>query len=182
MAGSPSAVGGGAGVRPAAVLAPLALAVASAATASVLVLIGQPLAAAMATAVAAGALIFGGIRAREAPASRLPFADAVAERAVDVAVLGGFAWAALPEDPAAAAAALTALVSSYLASYLRAKATGLGFAVDEPAFVRPLRLVLVVLALFRPENAAVALWAAAAVAAQSIVRGAALVARKREAP
>ena len=180
MAGSPSAVRGGAGVRPAPVLALLALAVAAASSAAVLVLVEQPLASAIVTAVAAVALILGGIRAREAPSSRLPFADAVAERVVDVAVLGAFAWVALPEDPPAAAAALAALVASYLSSYLRAKATGQGLAVDEIALIRPTRLALVVLALFRPETAAFALWAAAGLGAASLARGAAIVARRRD--
>jgi len=48
-----------------------------------------------------------------------------------MALLAAIAWSRLDVAPRVATAALIALVTSYLASYLRAKSTGLGFDLEE---------------------------------------------------
>ena len=164
--------------RPAAILALLGLAVVGGVAAAALVLLGRPFPAGIVTAVAGGTLVLAGVRASGAP--RLAFADAVAERAFDAAVLGALAWATARSDPIAAAAALTALVLSYLASYLRAKATGLGFPLTGPALVRPARMALLSAALLIPDAAEGAIWLVALVSLQAVVREAASVVRQRE--
>jgi hypothetical protein len=104
----------------------------------------------------------------------------VAERAFDAAILGALAWATARTDPVAAAGALTALVMSYLASYLRAKATGLGFPLTGPSLVRPVRMALLSVAVLSPAALEGALWLVALVSLQAVVREALSVARQRE--
>lgn len=177
MADSPSASDGGPGARPAAVLTAVGLAVVLAVTAAVLVLIDRSIAAGIVMAVAGSSLVLAGAWVAGTQAGRLSFVDAVAERAVDVSILGAIAWASLPDDGFVSAAALTALVTSYLSSYLRAKATGLRFPLDPAVIERPLRLGLIALALFGVGGAVIPLWLATAVSLQSVVRLVAAIAR-----
>jgi hypothetical protein len=157
----------------------LAVAVVAAAGTAALILSGLAVPAGVSAAIAGGALILAGVRVDEAAPTRLTFLDAVAERAVDAVILGAVAWASLPQEIGTAAAALAALVAGYLAFYLRAKATGLGFPIAEPPLARPARVAFVVAALFLPGVRGAALWVAAAISGQSMLREAATVARLR---
>src|ERR671919_478319 len=71
---------------------------------------------------------------------------------------------------ALSAAALSALVLGYLATYMRAKATGLGFMVEESLIARGIRIGLVVLGLAWRDALGPALWAASAVSLFSVLR------------
>lgn len=124
-----------------------------------LILAGLPLPAGAAVAAAGGALLLSARWSRSS--GRLAFAGAAVERLADAAMLGSIAWVALSDRPVVAAAALVALSSSYLASYLRSKAEGLGFSVQDR---RPVRLAgwgVVALGLVIPPALVAALWAAA---------------------
>jgi hypothetical protein len=182
MARSETAGRGVASLRPAAPVALAALSVVAAGLAAVFLVVGRPLAGAGGAAVAAGALVLSGVRAREGAAPRALFADAVAERVTEAVILGAIAWVHVGRELLPTAAALAALVLSYLASYLRAKATGLGFPVSESLLLRPLRLGLMVTGLFVPAALPVLLWLVAAAALQSVIREAAAVGRMREEP
>lgn len=161
---------------------PLVLAAAflGAAAASAFALSGVPRGAFGATLAAGGLLTLAGVKARDPGSPRLRFADAVTDRAVDALVLGAAAWSALPGEPGRAAAAVAALALSNVASYLRARAAGLGFRVDEPLYARPGRLSFVAIGVLEGPEAQGALWVAAAVSLLGIVAGAAAVSRQRE--
>jgi hypothetical protein len=156
------------------------VALVSAGVAGALVVLGRSLAAGILGAVAVGASILAGMWARDAGEPRLVFADHAVERVVEAALFGSMAWAAVPEEPWMAGAALSALVASYLASYLTAKATGLGFEVRERLPYRSVRPLLAVLGLLVPRVVAVALWAATAISLEPVVRHGSSVARQRE--
>lgn len=125
---------------PLGLMALLALAVVAAGGAAWLVIDGRPVPAGLATLGAAMALVLVGYRARRMGVPRVLFTDSVAERTTDAAVLGGVAWAAMPGAPRVAAAALTALGMAYLASYLKARATGLGWELRESVIDRGVRM------------------------------------------
>lgn len=144
--------------RPA-VPVPLLVAVALAGGAAALVVLDAPLFAGASVAAAGGALVVSASWARGSP--RLTFADAAVERVLDAVVLGAVAWAALPGRPLTTAGALVALAASYLASYLRAKAVGLGFPLQDRAAVRAMRWGIVGLGLLIPPALTAALWVAA---------------------
>lgn len=165
--------------RPGAVLAILVAAAAAAGAAAYLTLITEPRAAGIAVAVAGAALILGDLRSREGGQPRLLFASSVAERVVDGTVFGALAWALMPAEPRAGAAALAALSAAYVATYIRAKATGLGFDVEEPRFLQPLRMGAVATGLL---TGAVepGLWAATAVGVGGVVARTVEVAMRRE--
>jgi hypothetical protein len=86
----------------------------------------------------------------------------------------------MPDEPWTAGAALTALVASYLASYLTAKAIGLGFEVHERLPYRSVRPLLAVIGMLIPEILHAALWAAAVISLESVVRHGWSVARQQE--
>jgi hypothetical protein len=113
---------------------------------------------------------------------RLRFSGTVAERIGDAAILGAVAWVSVDEDPWMAAAALTALATAYLAAYVRAKATGLGFQVEDPVAERGIRFL--VLAVGISQGGPVlfgALWVAVLISLQAFVREAARIGRQPEA-
>lgn len=157
-----------------------ALATAAAVLSAVLVVVDLRVAGFIAALVSGSILQLAGVKAAETPDARLRFADSLAERTVDAVILGTLAWVAFPEEPGAAAAALVALVASYLASYLRARAVGLGFVVEETPLVRPLRMTFVALGLLDDPAAQIALWVATAVSLQTIIVRAVAVARQKE--
>jgi hypothetical protein len=158
----------------------LALILAAAGAASALILSGRLALGGAATAVCAGAVIVSGRRAKYTGERRIAFADSTAERAADAVILGSVAWARIEVEPVAAVAALAALVLGYLAQYIRAKASGLGFPIEESLIARTLRVVLIVLGLVWSPALAVALWLASGVSLFSVVRESAEVARERE--
>lgn len=155
------------------------MALASAGVAGVLVISGRAQPAGVLGAAAVGASILAGLWARGAGEPRLVFADHAVERLVEAALFGSIAWAAVPE-PWVAAAALSALVASYLASYLTAKAIGLGFEVRERLPYRSVRPLLAVVGLLAPRFLGPALWAAALISLDPVVRHGLSVARQRE--
>src|ERR671918_703772 len=148
--------------RPAVGVALLAAILLAAGAAAALVLTDRWPLAALATAVAAAAVTVTGRRAKYTEDRRLTFADSAAERTGDAVVLAAVAWATI-EEPAVSAAALSALVLGYLATYMRAKATGLGFMVEESLIARGSRIGLVVLGLAWRDAPGPPRWAPSAV-------------------
>jgi hypothetical protein len=148
----------------------LALILVAAGTAAALILAGWFPLGGLATAVCAGAVIASGRRAKYTGERRIAFADSAAERAADAVILGSVAWATVQETPAAAIAALAALVLGYLAQYIRAKASGLGFPIEESLMARTLRVVLIVVGLAWTPALGLVLWLASGVSLFSVVR------------
>lgn len=104
--------------------------------------------------------MFDGSLAR-ASGSATPFGsfiDSVADRATDCIILGGIAWHYRGHQELIVV--LTAIGGSYLVSYTRARAEGLGITCDVGLMERPERMILLVAGaltgLMRP-----ALWALA---------------------
>ncbi len=170
-----------ASARPSTVAALLVVTGVGALAAGALVLFDRYVLAGVCTAVAGGASVLAGMQARETGMPRLVFADHAVERVMEAVVFGAIAWDVAPTSAWTAGAALTALVASYLASYLPAKATGLGFKVQERLPFRSVRLTLVALGLLFPDLLGVALVAAALVSLEPVVRHGLAVGRQREA-
>ena len=126
--------------RPAPILLLLVAAAILAAVAAWFVLGARDVAAGVTIAVALGPLVVAGRMSRRRGSPRLMFADSAVERIVHAALLAAVTWSRLPEQPRVALAALAALVGSYLASYLRAKSTGLGFDLEESTIDRSVLL------------------------------------------
>jgi hypothetical protein len=158
----------------------LALAVMASATAAVLVIVGRPVIGGAVAAAAVGASILAGLAARRSGAARLVFADHTVERILEASLFGSVAWAAIPDEPWTAGAAVTALVASYLASYMSAKAIGLGFEVRERVPYRSVRPLMAVVGLLFPAILDLALWAAAVISLEPVVRHGTSVARQKE--
>lgn len=158
----------------------LALSVAASVGAAALVVSSRPVAGGATAAGAVGASIVAGLAARRSGAARLVFADHAVERVLEAALFGSVAWAAVPEDSWTAAAAVVALIASYLASYLSAKAIGLGFAVRERVPYRSARPLLAVVGLLFPGILDPALWSAALISLEPVVRHGLSVARQKE--
>jgi hypothetical protein len=74
-------------------------------------------------------------------------ADSVVDRLLDGAVFGSIAWATREGDPATSAGALAAMGAGFLGSYVRARGTALGYAIQESPAVRGLRYGLLALGL-----------------------------------
>jgi hypothetical protein len=134
----------------------------------------------------AGFLRGGGGRASPvaalgAPRQRVRFSEAVAERIGDAAILGAVAWISVDQDPWTTAAALTAMATAYLAAYVRAKATGLGFTVEEPIGELSFRFALLGVGVALGGGVLLgALWLAVFVSAQALVRVAGRIGRQAE--
>jgi hypothetical protein len=165
--------------RPSVGLLLLALILLAAGAAAALVLTGRWIAAGVVTAVTAAAATVTGRRAKYTGDGRLTFADSAAERVADAVILGAVAWATV-DEPVVSAGALAALVLGYLAAYVRAKAIGLGFTVQESLIARGIRVGLVVLGLVVVDVLGVALWAASVLSLFSVLRQSVEVARQRE--
>lgn len=150
-------------IRPATVLTLHLSAVAVAAVAAFLILDDRSTVAGVAALISGTALVTAGIALTDLDAPRLTFVDAAAERAVDAALFAALAWALLPEEPRAGVAAIVAVSASYVASYVRARATSLGFVLGRAGAARVLRLLAVIVGLLAGEVEG-GLWAAAAVA------------------
>jgi hypothetical protein len=158
----------------------IALCVAASAVAAWLVVASRPVAGGAVAAAAVGASFLAGLGARRSREARLVFADHAVERVLEASLFGAVAWAAVPEEPWTAAAAVSALVASYLASYLSAKAIGLGFEIHERVPYRSARPLLAVVGLLFPRILDVALWAAAVISLEVVVRHSISVARQKE--
>ena len=158
----------------------LGVSVTAAVAAATLVVSGRFRVSGMVALLAVGASILAGLGANRSGAARLVFADHAVERVLEASLFGAVAWAAMPAEPWTAGAALTALVASYLASYLTAKAIGLGFEVRERLPYRSVRPLLAVVGLLVPQILDAALWAAAIISLEPVVRHGSSVARQRE--
>src|SRR5688500_17573659 len=88
----------------------LALAVMASATAAALVILDRPVVGGAVAAAAVGASILAGLAARRSGAARLVFVDHTVERILEALLFGSVAWAAIPQEPWTAGAAVTALV------------------------------------------------------------------------
>lgn len=157
------------------------LALSAAGAAAGLVLAGRFELAAAGAAASMAAVTLSGRFTREERSARLRFADSVAERVADASVLGAVAWATVGDAPEAAALALAALVLGYLAAYVRAKASGLGFPVRESIIARSVRAAAVVGGLLVPRVLVPALAVAALVSLFSVIRETVEVSGQREA-
>jgi hypothetical protein len=157
-----------------------ALAVAAATVSAVLVVLDERLAGFLVALGSGSALLLSGAKISESREGRDRFVDSLAERVVDAVILATLAWVAFPERAAVAAAALTALVASYLASYIRARAVGLGFRVEETLLQRGLRMIFVALGILEAP-ALGALWLASAISLQVLIVRAVAVRRQTEA-
>lgn len=165
--------------QPGLVLSASAIALAAAILSAVLVVNDQRVGGFSAALVAACLLIVVGRSVKGTGDGKLRFAASLAEQGVDAIILGTLAWVAFPADPHVAAAALAALVASYLASYLRARAVGLGFRLEEALLLRFARMALVALGIL-DAFAPISLWVATGLSAQTIMVRAAAVARQKE--
>lgn len=74
------------------------------------------------------------------------FIDSVADRATDVLILGGLAWHFRATTELAVT--LVAIGGSFLVSYAKARAEGLGIACDVGLMERPERMILLVAGAF----------------------------------
>lgn len=158
----------------------LGITIVASGAAAALVVVSRPVAGGVAAALAVGASFLAGLAAKRSGDARLVFADHAAERILEAALFGSIAWASVPDQRWTAAAALTALVASYLASYLSAKAIGLGFELRERLPYRSVRPLVAVLGLLIPAILDPTLWAAAVISLEPVVRHSMSVARQRE--
>ena len=99
-------------------------------------------------ALAAGiVLVIAGILASRTRDARPRLLVSFADRAFDGALLAATAWTFRVTLPAASAGALVALASGFLAAYVRARGSALGYLVEEGAGTRAIRVGLVATAL-----------------------------------
>ena len=106
--------------------------------------------------------------------------DSVVDRAFDGAIMAAIAWAYRASDPSVSAAALVALGTSYLATYIRARGASLGYGVDESVPTRALRYALVSVGLLTG-GLAWTLWTLAAVMTLASIVRASQVAKEERA-
>jgi len=95
--------------------------------------------------VLAGAadMLDGSLARASGSASRFgSFIDSVADRATDVLILGGLAWHF--RTTTELAVTLAAIGGSFLVSYAKARAEGLGIACDVGLMERPERMILLI--------------------------------------
>jgi len=116
------------------------------------------------------------------------FVDSLSDRVGEGALLIGFAYRFRDLSPRLSLVALSALMFSYLVSYVRARAESLGFRCDGGFAERPERAILFGAALLIVGAAEPAMWALAVLAAWTvlqrilIVRAQALAARAAGQP
>jgi phosphatidylglycerophosphate synthase len=150
MVGSPTVAAVGATVRVrrrgTALVASILAALASL-CAGLLVVDRRFVLAALATAVAGAGLLVGGVLAHGDRLLRERTLDSFVDRLFDGAVIGSIVWIERADHPPAAAAALVALVASFLGSYVRARGNSLDYRVEESMVTRGIRYGLLVLAL-----------------------------------
>jgi CDP-diacylglycerol--glycerol-3-phosphate 3-phosphatidyltransferase len=116
--------------------------------------------------------LFDGLIARKmGTASRWgALIDSLSDRVGEGALLIGFAYRFRDESPRIALVALSALVFSYLVSYVKARAESLGYRCEGGLAERPERAILFGIALLIVGAAEAAMWALAAVAAWTVVQ------------
>lgn len=114
--------------------------------------------------------LFDGLIARKmGTASRWgALIDSLSDRTGEGALLIAFAYRFRDESPRLALVALSALVFSYLVSYVKARAESLGYTCEGGLAERPERAILFGAALLIVGAAEPAMWALAAVAAWTV--------------
>lgn len=128
-------------------LAFLLMGLAAAVAGASLVVAGLPRIAGLPVAAAGAALVAAGLLARGAGGPRPLVLHAVGDRLADAAMLAAVAWAAMPDRPREAAAAIVALGASYLPTYVRSRAVSLGFRLPQSLAFRGVSPLLVGAAL-----------------------------------
>lgn len=119
-----------------------------------------------AAALIAGALlVLAGVVASRSKDVRSRLVVSFGDRLFDGGVLAAAAWALRIEEPVAAVGALLALAAGFLAAYVRARGSALGYLVEESAATRAIRVGLISVALL----AGWAGWALFAVGAWMLV-------------
>lgn len=104
--------------------------------------------------------------------------DSLSDRVGEGALLIAFAYRFRDESPRVALVALSALVFSYLVSYVKARAESLGYTCEGGLGERPERAILYGIALLIVGAAEVAMWALAVVAAGTVVQRIVMVRRQ----
>ncbi len=112
-----------------------------------LILLRHPRLGGIVSVVAAGALLAGTAAARRTRDGRDRFAELVADRLYDTAVLAPLAWVWRVSSPHLAGLALIGLAASYVASYERARGQSLGYRGRETLGYRVARVALLSLGL-----------------------------------
>jgi hypothetical protein len=106
-------------------------------------LAGRPVGAGL-WALAAGAILLAADPMMLGPGAMLERTVAsFVDRVYDGAILAAIAWAYRATDPWIAVGALVALGASFLAAYVRARGSSLGYGVDESSITRGLRYGLI---------------------------------------
>lgn len=119
-----------------------------------------------ALALVAGALlVVAGVVASRSNDVRSRLIVSFGDRLFDGGVLAATAWAMRTDEPTAAVGALLALAAGFLAAYVRARGSALGYLVEESAATRAIRVGLISVALL----AGWAAWALFGVAAWMLV-------------
>ena len=99
-------------------------------------------------ALAAGTiLVVAGVFASRAPDPRPRMLVSFTDRAFDGVILASIAWVERVSEPSAAAGALMALTAGFLAAYVRARGSALGYLVEEGAGTRAVRVGLISVSL-----------------------------------
>jgi hypothetical protein len=129
-------------VRPGAMPA-LGAAAVLVALATWLVFAGHEILSGTSAALAGLLLVWSGVVVRRNPSPPLVFADASMSLAFDGCLLAAIALTARVSDPPASGAAVAALVTTFLAAYVRARGTALGYSVEEGLASRALRYALI---------------------------------------
>jgi hypothetical protein len=111
------------------------------------ILDGRPRAGGVAALVAGGVLVAAGLVASRSRDPRAHMLVSFTDRAFDGCILASIAWVERSAEPAAAAGALMALAAGFLAAYVRARGSALGYLVEESAGTRAVRVGLISVAL-----------------------------------
>lgn len=116
--------------------------------AAALILARRPHEAAACAATSAVLLLIGGHRSNHGAGDALDrMLDELLDRLWDGLILAAIAWTTRAPAPHVAVAALAALGTSFLSSYVRARGASLGYTVEESHVTRGLRYALVVAGL-----------------------------------
>lgn len=111
------------------------------------ILDGRPQAGGTAALAAGMLLVVAGILASRSRDPRARMLVSFTDRAFDGCILAAIAWVERSSEPAASAGALMALAAGFLAAYVRARGSALGYLVEEGAGTRAVRVGLISVAL-----------------------------------
>jgi hypothetical protein len=129
------------------VAASCAAAVVAVGAATWAILDGRSRTGGVAALVAGALLVAAGVLASRSRDPRARMLASFTDRAFDGCILGAIAWVERSSEPAAAAGALMALAAGFLAAYVRARGSALGYLVEEGGGTRAVRVGLISLAL-----------------------------------